>query len=137
MDGSRSKPWALAALVAGVAYFVIGKVFALPSDNLRAWRLAAWAVSAVVYAVHIAYEHFRLRSSPLLASLHVALAAALGGFLLAVAGLLHSLELEPTIKPLWWLALVAWPLLTGVPAFLVALVGLTVFVRMTRRTAAG
>jgi hypothetical protein len=136
MDGSRSKPWALAALVAGVAYFVVGKVFALPPDHLRAWRLAAWAVSAVVYAVHIAYEHFRLRSSALVTSLHVALAAALGGFLLAVAGMVNSLRLEPTIKPLWLVALVAWPLITGVPACLVALVGLTLFGWMTRRVEA-
>ena len=137
MDGSRGKPWALAALIAGVAYFVVGKVFALPSDNLRAWRLAAWAVSGVVYAVHIGYEYFRRRASPPATSLHVALAAALGGFLLAVAGMANSLRLEPTIKPLWLVALVAWPLITGVPAYLVALAGLTLFGRMTRRTEAG
>ena len=137
MDGSRGKPWALAALIAGVAYFVIGKLFALPPDHLRAWRLAAWAVSGVVYALHIAYEHFGLRASPRATALRVALAAALGGFLLAVAGMANSLRLEPTIKPLWLVALVGWPLITGVPAFLVALVGLTLFGRMTRRTEAG
>jgi hypothetical protein len=134
VDASGRNAWVGAALVAGVAYFVVGKVFALPPDHLRAWRLAAWAVSAIVYAVHIAHEHFRLRFSPALAALHVALAAALGGFLLAVAGMANSLRLEPTIKPLWLLALVAWPLITGVPAYLVARVGLTLFGRMTRQS---
>ena len=134
MDAPGRNAWVGGALVAGVAYFVVGKVFALPPDHLRAWRLAAWAVSAIVYAAHIAHEHFRLRFSPGLAALHVALAAALGGFLLAVAGMANSLRLEPTIKPLWLLALVAWPLITGVPAYLVAWVGLTLLGRMTRQT---
>ena len=46
MSASRRTGWARVALLAGVAYFVIGRGFALPVDNVHAWRLAAWLVSA-------------------------------------------------------------------------------------------
>ena len=85
--------------------------------------LAAW-VFAVVYAAHIAYEHFRLGSRAAALALHVALAAALGAFLLAAAATLHAMRGTPR-APYWLylLALVLWPLMTGVPAFVVAFVG--------------
>ncbi len=79
-------------------------------------------VSAAAYAAHIAYEHFRLRNSARLAALHVAVAVAIGAFLLAVAGMINSLSTASAIRPAWLLALVAWPAITAVPAFLVAIV---------------
>jgi ABC-type amino acid transport system permease subunit len=90
---------------------------------VRFWRLAAWAVSGVIYISHIAYEQFRLRNSRVATSVHAALAAALGGFLLAVGATVHA-ALTPTHAPYWRfrLALVVWPIITGVPAFFVALV---------------
>ncbi len=110
------------ALLAGVAYFVIGRVFTLPADHVLAWRLAAWVVSGAVYAAQIGYEHFSLRNSTPSAALHVALAVALGAIALAVAGMMHSLSTASTIRPTWLLAVVIWPAVTAVPAFLVALV---------------
>ena len=115
------QPWIWAALLAGVAYLVIGRLFALPVDNAHAWRLAAWLVSGVVFAAHIGYEHIRLRSPALTTATHAATGVALGGFGLAVAGALHSLNATSTIRPAWLLALVAWPLITAIPGFLVAL----------------
>jgi len=94
------------AFLLGVAYFVIGRVFAVPTDHVQAWRLAAWAISGVVYAAHIWYEHFRLRNSPRLAAAHVAVAVAIGGFGLAVAGMIHSLSSGSAIRPAWLLAIV-------------------------------
>jgi hypothetical protein len=132
MDASRRQAWVRAALLVGAAYFLIGRVFALPSDNVRVSRLAAWMLSGLAYAAHIWYEHFRLRNSPRLTALHVATAVAIGGFALAVAGMIHSLSTASSIRPAWILALVLWPAITGVPAFLGALVAAAV---LTRRNA--
>jgi hypothetical protein len=125
--------WVRAALLAGVAYFSIGRGFALPSSHVREWRLAAWLVSGVVYAAHIAYEHFRLRDSPRLTALRVAMGVAIGGFTLAVAAMMHSLSNASAIRPAWLLALVLWPAFTALPAFVGALVAGIVLARLTRR----
>jgi len=109
------------ALLVGAAYFLIGRVFALPTDHVHAWRLAAWIVSAAAFAGQIGYEHFRLRNSTRPAALHVALAVAIGAFALAFAGMIQSLSHTSTLRPTWLLALVIWPAVTAVPAFLVAL----------------
>jgi hypothetical protein len=83
--------------------------------------VAAWIASGAVYSAHICYEHFRLRNSTRTAALHVALAVAIGGFALAIAGMTRSLYTTSAIRPAWLLALVLWPAFTAVPAFLVAL----------------
>ena len=108
-------------MVIGVLYSVIGVVFALPS-NVRIWRPAAWVASAALYAAHIAYEHLRQRNSSLSKALHVAVAVAIGGFGLAVAAIIHSLFVPPNYSR--WrfvLALMVWPIVTALPAFIVAL----------------
>ena len=123
MEESRRQPWAPAVVLLGVVYALVGIVFALPSSHVPMWRLAAWIVSAVAFAAHIAYERFGLRSSPGPAALHVALAAALGAFGLAVGANIHSLSIASTTqhRRLLLLALGVWPIITALPAFLVAL----------------
>ena len=70
MGASRRKPWVRRIIIIGIVYLVVGIVFAAlanpsVSDQVRVmWRLAAWAISAAVFAAHIGYEHFRLRNSP-------------------------------------------------------------------------
>lgn len=113
--------------ILGVAYFVIGYGSTLLdrpfSGQVHFWRLAAWVVSAVVYFAHLAYEHFRIENSPIATALHVGLAVALGGFLLAAAAMTHAaLVSEHAPFTRFVVALVAWPLITGVPAFLVTIV---------------
>jgi hypothetical protein len=109
------------ALLVGLVYVVIGRVFAVPSDNVKLWRLAAWVLSAVAYGTQIWYEHFRLRNPARSTALHAAIAVAIGAFGLAVAGMIRSMSMPTGFKPRWFLALVAWPPLTAIPAFLVAL----------------
>jgi hypothetical protein len=110
----------------GVVYFVIGYGSTLldrPFPGLHFWRLAAWVASAVVYVAHLVYEHFRLRDSPTTTAINVGLAVVIGGFLLAVAATTHAAmvsEHAPIARFL--VALVTWPLITGVPALLVTLV---------------
>ena len=96
------------------------------------WRWAAWVISAAVYAVHIAYEHFRVGNSPRVTALHTALAVAVGAFGLAVAANFHEVWAASGYRRSLALALVAWPALTALPAFIVALV--TAYgLAMTRR----
>lgn len=132
MNASPRQAWFRAALLLGVVYFVIGRLFALPTDNVHVWRLAAWLVSGVAYAAHIAHEQFRLRNPPRLAALHAALAAAIGAIALAVAGMIHSLSTPSGMRPAWLLALIVWPAVTAIPAFLGALVATTVLTRFSR-----
>jgi hypothetical protein len=114
----------------GVVYFVVGVVFgelarwAGSEQGQFRWRLAAWVVSTFAFAAHVAYEHFRLRSRATTLALHVSLAVALGALLLAAAATLHAMR-QSSHAPYWLylLALVLWPLMTGVPAFVVAFVG--------------
>jgi hypothetical protein len=115
--------WFAWALLAGTLYVIIGVCFApLSVPSVFFWRLAAWMVSAVVYAAHIGYEHFRMFNPPRSTALHVALGAAVGAFGLAAAAIVHSLLTGTGNLRLLRIALVIWPLITGVPAFLVALV---------------
>jgi len=126
--------WFAWAVAAGTLYLIIGVGFApLSVPSVFFWRLAAWIVSAVVYAAHIGYEHLRIRSSPRSTALHVALGAAVGAFGLAAAALVHSLLTGTGNLHLLRIALLIWPLITGVPAFVVALVLAAVLARVPRR----
>jgi hypothetical protein len=111
-------------LLVGVVYLVTGITFAAlsaASTQMRGtWRLAAWVVSAAAFAGHIWYEQRRLRSSPRTAAWHVALAVAVGAFGLAVAANLHP-QATASHQRSVALALVLWPILTALPAFVVAL----------------
>jgi hypothetical protein len=138
MDPTRRQPWFRAVVLVGAGYALVGVVFALPASHVYAWRLAAWGVSGVAYATHLGYERFRLRNAPLSAALHVALAAALGALGLAVGAIVHSLSATTTSQHqrLLLVALVAWPVITGVPAFLVGLGASGLLARWSRRGSA-
>ncbi len=117
----RRQRWLRQALLVGVVYFLVGKLFALPADDVRAWRLAAWVVSATVYSAHIGYEYWRMGNSPRSTVLHVSAAVAVGALGLAVAATVNSWLTPSTNQPSQFLlSLVAWPALTALPAFIVA-----------------
>src|SRR5207244_76981 len=124
MGESSRHPWVRVVVLLGVVYAFVGIIFASPAGPVKVWRLAAWVVSAFAYAAHIGYERFRLRNPPRSVALHVALAVALGAFGLAVGANIHSLSLGSTNehRRLLLLALGLWPIITALPAFLVALV---------------
>ena len=124
MDASGRPRWLGTALFLGAAYLVVGTAFGLlanraASHQLRVgWRLAAWAISAAVFAAHIRYDRVRLRSSPGTTALRTSLAVGLGAFGLAVVATLQ----HGTTSPVGYaLALVLWPVVTGLPAFIAAL----------------
>ena len=141
MDRPANQRWLRRALLVAVVYPVVGIAFAAlanPSASHKlvvTWRLAAWLVSAAAFAAHLGYEHFRLRSSPLRAALHVAMAVALGAFALAVWVNVHAHWVGSSHQsPLAPLALVVFPAVTGAPAFVVALVAGALLARMRQRS---
>ncbi|HEV8400572.1 MAG TPA: hypothetical protein VGQ18_12155 [Gemmatimonadales bacterium] len=123
-------------LLAAVLYVVISLVSVefdrASGGGVHPWRLAAWVASAVVAATQIWYEHFRLTSPPLKTALRAAASVALGAFGLAVSAYLHSLRTPGQhASPI---AFLAWPVITGVPAFLAALGIAMVLARFSPRS---
>ena len=122
-------------ILVGVVYVVVGLVFgalagAAGSQRLVvAWRLAAWATSAAAFAAHIWYEQIRLRHSPATTAFHVAVAVAIGGFGLAVSATIHAMRVHARFPAS---ALLAWPIVTGLPAFVVAFVAAAVIAWLHR-----
>ncbi len=137
MDETGRLRWGWTVILVGVTYLAVGIIFGTlagwaASNQIRvAWRLAAWVISAVVFAAHIGFEHVRLHSSPSTTALHASLAVALGAVALAVAAILHSHA--PSSHPRY-LAFLVWPVVIALPAFVVALGSATVLARARRST---
>jgi hypothetical protein len=115
-----------ASLVAlfGFAYALVGIAFPNPpssSESQFMWRLAAWLTCAIAFAIHIGLEQFRLRNSPHRTALHAAVSVALGACALAAAANIHARTAHTGNQRLLALALLIWPMMTGIPAFLAAL----------------
>ena len=124
MNASGKYPWLRAVTLFGMVYLVVGVAFPNPSarnETQFMWRLAAWLTCAVAFAIQIGVEHFRLRNSPRGTALHASGAVALGAFALAAAANIHALTSGTGNQRLLALALVIWPVMAGVPAFVVAL----------------
>ena len=128
MDNSGRPRWLSTVILVGLLYLAVGIASialagAAVSNQMRSfWRLSAFVISAVVFAAHIAYEHFRLRNTAWPTAWHASVGVAIGGFALALAANIHDLGSASGYRPRMLIALVAWPMLTGVPAFVVALV---------------
>ena len=120
---SMVQPWVPGALVAALMYPAIGIGFAFLDSpfGVRFWRLAAWAASAVVLVAHVIYEQ-RRHSPPLRTAWHVSFAVALGAFILAVWVLAFGYVVGARRSSLAPFALLLFPLLSGVPAFVIALI---------------
>lgn len=131
---SRDRSWIAVAVAAGALYVAIGRAFPNPEVNAQAWRLAAWIASGVVFAAHIAYEYFRRRERTPSIALHTAVGVAIGGFGLAAWAMIRSAATAAN-PPLarFAIALVAWPLVTAVPAYVAAFAAGAVLARLTPR----
>ena len=127
MDDSGRQRWFSKAILVGVLYVAVGIASAAlagmaASNQVRSfWRLFAFVISAVVFAAHIAYEHFRLRNTARPTAWHASVAVAFGALALALAANIHDMGSASGYRPRMLIALVAEPLLTAVPAFIVAL----------------
>jgi len=133
VNAPRRQSWVWAALLVAGVYALVGITFAIPTTHVRVWRLAAWAVSAVAYALHIGFEHLRLRHRSLSVALHVALAVALGAFGLSVGAVVHRLSAGMATAPFQLVAFGLLPIVTGVAAFPVTLVASALLARLVPR----
>src|SRR4051812_1969589 len=112
----------------GAGYLIIGRASgaaaaaASTQHDLENWRRMAFIVSAIAFAVHFGLAYRRDGAPPFRTALQCASAVGLGAFGLAVAALIHDHEAGRHTQ-LLGLSLVLWPLLMGVPAFLVAFAG--------------
>ena len=137
MDLSSSRRWVGVVLLVGVVYCLAGLVFGslaarAGSPQVRVmWRLAAWLVSAGAFAAHIWHEHNRLQTSPQTAAFHTSVAVALGAFGLAVGASIHALTASSS-QHFPALMLLIWPVMTAVPAFVVALAATAGLARLRR-----
>ena len=140
MDTSSRQQWLRTAILIGAVYFVFGIIFSSlagwsASDQMRAtWRLLAFFTSAVAFVIHIGYEQFRLGNSPLITASHASMAVAVGAFALAAAANVHGVWVASSHQRALATALVAWPALTAIPAFAVALVAAACLALIRRRT---
>ena len=120
-------------VIFGIGYSVVGIAFpnpSAPNETQLMWRLAAWIVSFIIFGIQIWYEHFRFHDPPRVAALHIAVAAALGAFALAVAANIHAFYSITANRPLLIASLILWPILIGVPAFIVAVIIAIVLARI-------
>lgn len=128
MSGQTNQRTPIITIIVGLLYFITGVTTAslagaADSNQLRfLWRLSAFAISALVFAAHIAYEHYRRRNTASWTAWHTSIAVALGGFGLAASANIHELSSNTPYRPRMLVAFIAWPLLTGVPAFMLAFV---------------
>ena len=135
MDNSNRQRWFCAATLVVALYLAIGFASATLANGVASksmrfiWRLSAFIGTAIVFAAHIGYEHFRFRNPARATAWHTSVAVALGGFALALAANIHDLGSAAGYRSRMFIALAAWPLLTAVPAFIVAMIAGTVLDR--------
>lgn len=98
MDDSGRQRWLSTAILVGVIYLAVGFISATlagtaASDQMRfIWRWFAFVISAVAFAAHVAYEHFRVRNTARPTAWHTSVAVAFGAFGLALMANIHDLS---------------------------------------------
>jgi hypothetical protein len=116
----------LTAILFSVAYVAIGIVtadFAASTASIQgrtAWRLTAWGASLLVYVTQLIVERVRLNSTTLRTALRASGTVAIAAFALAVAGPVRA-HWGAVDQQRALMALLLWPVLAGVPSFLLAL----------------
>jgi hypothetical protein len=132
MDVPGKYRWLRTVIPFAVVYFVVGALFPNPpasNPTQFIWRLAAWLICAIAFALHIGLKLFRLRNSPFRTALHASASVALGAFALAGAANIHALTAGTGNQRLLALALAIWPIIAGLPAFVVAWAATAVLAR--------
>src|SRR5437763_682331 len=142
MLASHGKSWIGRAILLGCAYLLISLAFSAldkssAANPVRFWRIATWAVCLGLYFGQIGYECLRLGNPPRATALHAAAGVCIGSFGLAAAAIVHSLVASHgSLRPLI-VALLIWPVITGIPAFFVALGASGSLARIRRRPQCG
>jgi hypothetical protein len=117
-------------IAAGSGTAILAGAVASPAA-VKAWRWSAWLLSLLIFGLHFAGER-RFRTRPMSGAVYLACAVALGATGVAALGPLRAHWAEPARGRLVLLSIVTWPLLTGVPAFVVAWSARLLLARATR-----
>lgn len=108
----------------GLIYLVIGILSALITNPMEstgmqtALRLVALALAITAFIYHVRLELFQSSNSVLKAALNASMAASVGTFLLAVLANIYSFSTSAENKNQLPFALIVWPAVTGLLAFL-------------------
>ena len=115
----RLGPTLLAAIAYLAAILLFGGLARVAAEGATrtAWRLGAFVASGLVFLVHLRHEQMRVATSARRVASHVALAVAIGVLLVAAVGPVRAYGVGSRQGAL---ALVLWPLLTALPAFVAA-----------------
>jgi uncharacterized membrane protein YhdT len=138
MHRTSRTAWIWSMLAVATIYVVVGIVTADLAGSastprgVTGWRQAAWLLSIVVFIGNLVYDHVRFRNAARDSAVHVAAAVALATFVLAAVGPVRSHWGNPDIARVALLSLPLWPILAGVPAFLVALLAKPILRRLIR-----
>lgn len=119
-------------IVVGLFYAAVGILFAQFAPVLL-WRRLAWVVSAMAFGGHIAYEHYLRGSSSRRLAGCVSSAAAIGAFGLAAAANVHAWSVPAANHSALGMALVVWPMVVGIPAFVVGMIAAAIAERVWPR----
>jgi uncharacterized membrane protein len=117
----------------GIIYLVIGILSAFVTNPMEstgmqtALRLLALAFAIAAFVYHIRLNLFHSNQSVLKAAINAAIATAFGTFLLAVLANINSILTEAENKNQMPLALIIWPVVTGLLAFLSGFVVAKIF----------
>ena len=90
-------------------------------------------MSAIALGVNIRHEYVTLRSAPMKTALRAATGVALGGCFLAAAAMIRAQLVGADRLAGYLIALVAWPAITAIPAFIVALAATALLARTQPR----
>ena len=129
MTVATSRPWLRTALGVTVIYAVIGLVTVAGSRAagsagmhaaVRIIRVLSWLLSAVLYFLHLVVEN-RTRPKATVAAWHASAAVAMATLLLALVATARQLQARNS-RPAVFVAILAWPILTGLVSFLVGIV---------------
>ena len=127
IDTSRS--WIRTALGFAVTYAVIGVATVAASraaggagmqTAVRIIRAMSWLLSAVLYLLHLIIEN-RSRPRATVAAWHTSAAVAMATLLLALVATARQLD-AGNGRPAVFVAIAAWPILTGLVSFVVGVV---------------
>jgi hypothetical protein len=138
MNASGYDRWLFRAALFALAYVMIGLVTAelggaTATHHVQmAWRLAAWGLSLAVFVAQVLVERLRCDHANVRTALHTSIAVALAALVLAAAGPVWT-HRGTEEQRLALIALVAWPVITGLASFGAALVAAVVLGRVRGR----
>ena len=130
-ESENRQHWFRAVILFAIIYIIIGIVFPVLAGSSSStgtrnlWRWAAFLISVVVFVLNIRYEHHRLNNLPSSTALHVSIGVAIAAFILALLAYIRGFFTDSGSHNLVLYALVVWPFITGVPAFLISLAAAT------------